>query len=346
MKQEAEQRTETKYATVHNVYPSLRQARVKIQGSDEYITCKYPQNWKETPQWLRASQAVTLRHTGGNRGRLELIDHSLVRPSPQSGSSEPTIPTAVDAIINGLGLFEISERDVMKVAIRSGRVRFSGTTSSTIYLKMTASPEMVMGYGLKMGGVAEIVVIEAAPGSGARYDLVVVGSDLVFDVVKGTASSTPVFPDIPANHIQCGWVLVTDGTTEIKNETINKLYSSPIISTITIVADDSTLSWSELSTDLTVTTYDQYGNQIVGPGSGWYVTVTIAAGNGTVDDKLGNSSITAVSKYMGASATTTFGYTRDQASSDQSPTLQVSVSGSYVTAAAVIILLDATGDPM
>lgn len=343
---EANKRTETKYAVCHSVNSSAGTANVKIQGSDEEITCSFPRNQKGTPQWLRTGSAVQLRHTGGNRGKLEIFDRSIIRPTPQAGSDPPTIPTPTDAIIRGLQLVEISNRDVMKAAIATGYVRFSGTTSSYIYVEMTSPARMTMGYGLKMGAIADVVTIDTAPVSGARYDLVVIGSDLVFDVVKGTASSTPSLPDIPANHLLCGWILVNAGVTSIKRSAFNQNYSVPILTSLTVVAADNTLDWGESNTTITITAYDQYGNTIVGPGSGWYVTLTIEVGNGTVDDQLGNSSTTSVSKYMGASATTIFGYTRDQASSDNTPTLQATVQGYYATGATVIVLLDASGDPM
>lgn len=346
MREEADRRTETRYAILHSINTGNGTAKVKVQGSDEEITCVYPQNSKEAPLWLRVGQAVQLRHTGGNRGRLEIFDNSMVRPSPQVGSPLPTIPTPDDAIMSGLQLIEIPNRSVMKVAISDGRVRFGGDISSIIYLKATSPGKMTMGYGLKMGSVAGIVDIDTAPVSGARYDLIAIGSDFVFDVIKGTASSTPEFPNLPSDHLQCGWVLVTAGATEIKKESLNQYYAVPTLTSISVISSDSTLDWTESSCVITVTTYDQYGNTILGTGLGWYVTLTISVGNGTVDDQLGNDSPTAISKYMGASASTTFGYTRDQASSDQTPTLTVSISGKYATGAVVIVLLDASGDPM
>lgn len=346
MKEETDLKKETVDAICWDIFPDDRQVRVKIQGSDTYVVCDYPQNFKSTPKWLRTGQAVQLRHTGGQRGRMEIIDYSLNKITPQPGGANPTIPTPIDAIISGLQVIEVPNRQVMKVGVSSGRVRFSGATSSVIYIKMTASSEMVMGYGFKMGGVADVLVIDAAPGSGARYDLIVVGSDLVFDVVKGTASSTPTFPSVPSGHLQVGWVLVNAGATYIDRTVINQYYSAPMLSYITVTSSDSELDWSELTATITVTAKDQFGNDIIGTGGGWYVTLSIVSGNGTVDDKLGNDSTTAISKFMGASASTTFGYTRDQASSDQSPTLEATISGSYVRGATAIILYDASGDPM
>lgn len=346
MREEADRRVETRSATLYSVNSSNGTAVVKVQGSDENITCSYPLNNKEAPLWLRIGQSVQLRYTGGNRGTLEIFDNSIVRPRPQVGSSEPTIPTPVDAITTGLQLIEIPNRQVMKAAITDGRVRFSGTISSVIYLKATSPAKMVMGYGLKMGAIAGIVTIDAAPSSGARYDLVVIGDDLVFDVIKGTASDDPEFPSVPSDHLQCGWVLITAGTTYIKNSNFNQYYAVPTLTSIDVVSSDYTLEWTESGCIITVTTYDQYGHTIIGSGLGWYITLNIESGNGTVDDQDGNSSPTSISKYMGASASTTFGYTRDQASSDLTPTLTVSVSGKYATGAVVIVLLDASGDPM
>jgi len=344
MREEAQNHTETKYATLYSVSGST--ATVKIQGSDELITCYYTKNSKEKPLWLRVGQGVQLRHTGGNRGRLEIFDSSMVLASPQAGSPGPVIPTPPDAITTGLQLLEIPNRDVMKVAVSDGRVRFSGTTSAVIYLKMTSPAKMIMGYGLKMGSVAEILNIDAAPLSGARYDLVVVGSDLVFDVVKGTASDSPSLPSVPSNHLQVGWILITAATTAIKKSAFNQTYYPPTLTSLTVVAADSTLDWGETSTTITVTAYDQYGNQIIGTGLGWYITATISSGTGEVDDQAGNSSSTYISKYMGVSASTVFGYTRNHDSTDQTASITFTVSGSYATGITVIVLLDISGDPM
>lgn len=78
------------------------------------------------------------------------------------------------------------------------------------------------------------VAIAAAPGSGTRYDIVVVqvrdpnaggpaGDDARVFVVQGTASPTPVDPTIPTSSIPLARVRVPSGTGSITNSLIDNL---------------------------------------------------------------------------------------------------------------------------
>jgi microcystin-dependent protein len=78
------------------------------------------------------------------------------------------------------------------------------------------------------------IAIAAAPGSGARYDIVVVqvrdtnaggpaGDDARVFVVQGTASATPVDPTIPTSSIPLARVRVPSGTGSITNALIDNL---------------------------------------------------------------------------------------------------------------------------
>jgi microcystin-dependent protein len=78
------------------------------------------------------------------------------------------------------------------------------------------------------------VTIAAAPGSGTRYDIVIVqvrdtnaggpaGDDARVFVVEGTASATPVDPTIPTSSIPLARVRVASGTGSITNALIDNL---------------------------------------------------------------------------------------------------------------------------
>lgn len=82
--------------------------------------------------------------------------------------------------------------------------------------------------------VTSNLTIAAAPGSGTRYDIVVVqvrdpnaggpaGDDAQVVVVQGTASPTPVDPTIPTSSIPLARVRVPSGTGSITNSLIDNL---------------------------------------------------------------------------------------------------------------------------
>jgi microcystin-dependent protein len=82
--------------------------------------------------------------------------------------------------------------------------------------------------------VTSNLTIAAAPGSGTRYDIVIVqvrdtnaggpaGDDARVFVVQGTASATPVDPTIPTSSIPLARVRVPSGTGSITNALIDNL---------------------------------------------------------------------------------------------------------------------------
>lgn len=78
------------------------------------------------------------------------------------------------------------------------------------------------------------LAISAAPGSGSRYDIVVVqvrdtnaggpsGDDAIVVVIEGTASASPVDPTLPTSCIPLARVRVPSGTGSITNALIDNL---------------------------------------------------------------------------------------------------------------------------
>ena len=122
----ASQRIESRDGQLYDVTPSARTCRVKIQGTPTLVVAHYPENWSQTPEWLKPGNAVRISHTGGNRGRIELVGHGALIPTPVSGDSGDPAYIPPDVIINGL---TITPDGGMDVAIASGNVRFDGVTS-------------------------------------------------------------------------------------------------------------------------------------------------------------------------------------------------------------------------
>src|SRR5512137_812697 len=95
-------KTETRDAIVWDIDYLNYVAKVKIQGSNEYVMAHFPRNWKETPYWLKKGNAVAIRHREGVKGYIEVIGEGRAIPTAVSGSSMPEPDTLPDMIISGL----------------------------------------------------------------------------------------------------------------------------------------------------------------------------------------------------------------------------------------------------
>lgn len=332
------QTREMRDATLWDVDTETKIARVKIRGSDELVYAHLPTNWDRVPGWAKPGNAVRLFATGGNRGRLEIASHGVVRPcGVPGGTALPTASTAADAIISGFGITAVGG---LSVSVASGSVRFDGVVypSSAFAITMAADSEVTMGgTGIVMGESSTILTLATAPAAGlARYDLIVVNSSLVVSVVQGTAAATPVFPDTPAGSLLCGWVLVIGGTTELSYSFINTLFTTRRPTSLGMVITDSDLAWGENTTDITVTSYDQYGD-VVSQTGGFYITLTILYGDGTLDNKQGSTG-SSVSKFSSAGVAI-FGYTRGSSS----PAIQATIEDYNATTIGKITLRDSGG---
>jgi microcystin-dependent protein len=89
-------------------------------------------------------------------------------------------------------------------------------------------------YLCRSESVTSGLAIAAAPGSGTRYDIVIVevrdtnaggpsGDDAIVRVVEGTASASPVDPTLPASSISLARITVASGTGSITNAMITNL---------------------------------------------------------------------------------------------------------------------------
>jgi hypothetical protein len=97
-----QQRVESRDAILWDVQTDVRRARVKIQGSSTLVVAYYPENWEATPVWMKPGNAVRISHTGGVRGRIELVGHGTLIPTPIEGDTGTITTTLPDAILSGL----------------------------------------------------------------------------------------------------------------------------------------------------------------------------------------------------------------------------------------------------
>ena len=343
-------RNDLRDAIVWEINSAQRYARVKIQGTNELIVAYYPDAWGYTPDWLSEGRAVKIAHTCGTIGRIEIVGKGYYIPSPVSGEMLPPVATGADCVLSGCELRANPNGARMAVQVLIGSYRISGTEYILGVISMLYGDAYKMGDGGAMETVAGVVPINAAPSAGSfRYDLVCVGADGVVDYVPGTAAATPAKPALPGSHVQIGrYILVSGVATEITAGDIGREYQVPAPATVSVTPADADLAWDELSTTITVQVLDQYGNPIGQGGNGWYVTLEIAAGNGTISSSEEGSSTSKIGMHAGASQSqATFTYTRDQLSTDASPVFEAVLEINYALYGyGKIILRDAAGDPM
>jgi len=342
-----EQRTETRDAILWDVLPAQRLCRVKISGSTELVAAYYPENWEQTPFWLKPGNAVRITHTGGNRGKVEVVGHGQLVPA-QAGF--PTLATPSNAVITACEVTQVPNAPQMMVFVKTGVFRVAGVEYTLDAIAMSNTAIFLMGMGGHMGDVAGVVAVDAAPAAGNfRYDLIVVGADGVIDYVKGTNFQTSEnMPSVPAGHVKLGIILIYGGMTVIYTYDINISWQIPTSTKLGITVADADLAWAELSTTVTVAVLDQYGNAVLTGGSGWYLKLKIVAGNGKVSSPEEGESVTEIGGHTGSGSNQyVFTYTRNQLPGDLSPTLQAVLEVDFeISAYTFIMLRDAAGDPM
>lgn len=222
-------RKETRDAIVWDILSDQRLCRVKIQGSDNFLYARYPENWEATPTFLKVGNAVTVAHRGGNKNILEIIGHGRNLPTFPNGTPTPPEPASSNAVIVGMAVLPTNPPS-MTVTIAAGTFRLNNALYNLDdILPEMASPgdyTMIAGSNLIMGqGWLNSVTFDAPPAAGySRVDLIVIGSDLVLDVVKGTdflnSVEEAVFPIIPANHIKVAHVFIFGGKIQTDDEWI------------------------------------------------------------------------------------------------------------------------------
>lgn len=330
---------ETREAIVYDVLPAQRKCRVKIQGVDTLIVAHYSENWEQTPEFLKPGNPVTIRHTAGNRHRIDVVGHGYVTPTKIAPGA---ITVGEDMITDGMAAMELGSPR-MAVYIEPGTYRIGGTDyvfSGT--LTMTATSTVTMGDAFTMGEFGGIVEIDAAGSSTYRFDLVVIGTDGVLDYVKGTASATdPELPAVPANHVMVCFILIPPNLTAVTNAWINSTYSDPIVSKLLVILSDDELAYLyEMSCTITVKVLDQYDNAIT--GTNWGIHATFVSGTGYIDGLSEKTRNTGTSSNQ-----VIFTYERNILVDESSPMLRFELTQDVdIFNGTFILITDALGDPI
>lgn len=250
---QSRQMVETRDGILWDVLPSQRIARVKIQGSSTFVIAHYPENWEQTPAWLKQGNPVRINHRGGQRQRVELIGHGQVLPTFYDGTAQaPTTPAGADAIVTGFKVYATAPAS-MSIYVMEGSWRINGVTYTVALgnLVMSETSNLLMDEDsdLVMSEVeyAHIATIGATPAAGYwRYDALVIGTDGVIDTVAGTpfnaasaqavAKTEELYPETPENHVRIAVVLVVGGATAITQDNVNKKWYVPIPSSFETTA--------------------------------------------------------------------------------------------------------------
>lgn len=325
--------TESRDAIVWDVDESTGVARCKVQGSDEYILCHYAQNWSTLPYFVKPGFAVRIVHKGGSKGFQEISGPGRAIPSPVLGSALPPPPPLFDGIITGM--LPTAPGLGMYVSISSGTFRIDNltytfnATDGGILMESDADIEMASDSELLLGtGANSLLLLDPAPSiPEARYDLIVVATDGIAHVVKGTASTDPVMPDVPADHIEIAHVLVLGGVTEIFQKDINALWEPRLPHNLTFVLSGAyvksqsemycSLTDANVTMDITITIRCQYGWPLSIP---YEITLNKDIGAGSISPYLPTAwSETGPCVVLDEKSTAEFKFARDEVLVDPDP---------------------------
>jgi hypothetical protein len=300
---------ETRDGILWDILPDDRVGRVKIQGSNKLIVSHYPQHWITAPEWMKSRMAVRIAHVGGDRGKIEVTGMGRSVPTPVSGDVLPTIGVGSDGLINGCQVVACKTAR-MAVIILTGSFQISGIVYDLTPITMANGAQYKLNDGGLIGEVAGAIAIDAAPAAGQfRYDLISVGINCIIDYTKGTASATPVKPDLDSNHIVLAYILVPGGATVIENSYIGHEYSTPTPSSVEMTIADDDIEWANpVTTNITLKLFDQYGNPY---STSLTFTLEINRGNGTVHSEDTGDSTTLVTQLV-SGYSYVFTYTRDK----------------------------------
>ena len=344
-------RTETRDAVLWDIVPEQRLCRVKVLGSNVLLECKYPENWLQTPAWLKPRSAVRITHRGGNRNSFEVVGDGLFIPTPTvdpiTGITNPSLPNiipGVDTAMTGCQIYAL-ETPGMQVWVSTGTFRIGGTIYTTDYMAMDESSVADMTSGVPMDQTVGVYNIAAAHATLWRIDRLVIGADLVVDVLTGNNSETlPIAPDTTADHVSLGTVLVPPGVTEIFQTLINKVWDEPYLVRITATVTDSTMAWGTETNEINIAVFDQYNIPYIDESV--LVECSITSGSGTLSVYSVNTNPvdgTAVIYYIRED-----GYAESSSNIESGPVFLrfVTSQDSNVLIVATIILNNEAGEPI
>lgn len=278
------QAVESRDAVLWDILLPERVCRCKIQGSNELIIARFPQNWATVPEWAKPGQAVRIAHRGGIRGYIEVVGFGRAIPTPVSGSATPTPDTPDNAILAGCLIKAIPQTPGMSVYVTTGLARLSGVEYTVPAVAMASGSVFKMNMGIAMGEAAGVFSISAPSAGQFRYDLFSLSPLLVITKTAGAAFTTGESkPVLPNDHLPIGYLLVRGGQTIITAADIGQIWSVPVPAAIATTATDNGTTWS-----IVVSVKDQYGNAIT-TSLGWNITATIASGDGSLVPASGNT---------------------------------------------------------
>lgn len=358
-------KTETRDAIVWDLDWVNYVAKVKIQGSNEYVMAHFPRNWKETPYWLKKGNAVSIRHREGNKGYIEVIGEGRAIPTAVEGGSMPEPDSEPDMVLTGLEV-TATEPTSLGVWVSSGSYRINSIIyyifpASGEYVVMDDPAPMVMsssGDEIMGGGIASIE-FDPAPAEGYyRYDMITVGTDSQIDYTVGTPHRTdPQYPSVPTDHLLLAYVLVRWSSTYIADSDIDAEFQQVVPSTLEIEFSASTgasfsgeymeytpsgeSGYPNPQANVAVQCYDQYGLSLSISGT---MTLELVSGSGDIYSATtgwDSSEVTQSASWGGY----TFKYRRDETGSESSPAFRVTfdTTGSSIQAAGMLVLLDSLG---
>ena len=349
--------SESRDAIVWDIDDANKLVRCKIQGSNEYVLCHYPRNSHTLPEFCKRGNSVRIAHKGGLRGYLEITGHGRAIPSPVSGAQFPTPNTPTDAVISG---GEVVQYSGMTVWVYPTTVRIDGVLIEMVIVDsiiMDTPGPMTMGAAstyLMGAGAGAYLTLAAAPAAGQfRYDLIVVGTDGVAEVVQGSAAAVPVMPATPADHVKLAHVLVYGGMTTVEDHWINALHEVrhpwTIEFTLASVVGSGTIQngnefvW-HLTDDtphvsLTATVKCQYGWAYSAVQT---LTFSLVGGTGGISATTSGFGSSNVVKSINGSQAIIY-YERDQTETERSPSINCSILNDVTQASERIKLLDING---
>lgn len=298
MKNVAEQSIELQNGIIWTVDTTEHNCGVKLLGSTDIINIDFPPSWQVVPAWIQQGAPVQMSHRYGFKNTLEIIGPGHIIPAQTTGNNTPTLDNSLlpDRILSGCIVQEVYLSPNMSVNIGSGVVRIGGDTVSVtgINATMTFAPGSV---------------------SNCRYDMFVVGTDAVIDLITGTtfrASATAaIVPDVPDAHIELDRVLVHYKSTVITDNDIGRAYTKAAPQTIHISADDDDLASAQTTAAITAEVRDQYQNALLPPNTtvGWDMELEVLGSAGSVSSTAGTSTAT-IGAVTGSSAGYTFTFTK------------------------------------
>lgn len=284
-KRATKQSVETRDAILWDVLKADRACRCKIQGSNELVIARFPQNWASVPSWCKPGQAVRIVHRGGLRGYIEIDGYGRAIPTPVSGSVSPSITIPEDAILTGCAIKAIPQDARMMVWINVGTVRFSGATHTVPAVSIANGGGLIKAdMGLVFGQVAGIFEINTPAANKYRIDAISIGADLVVVITTGTEfSKEAAYPTIPSGNLLIGYLLVRSGQSEITADDIAMVWSVPTASKLFASASENEGSWL-----ISVSVFDQWDKGVLTNG-GWSISAEVEEGEGSLDAEIKNS---------------------------------------------------------